>query len=248
MMAALGNQAPMQTGPTTGGPGKGLGGQMNHMVQPDTIRPMALPYQPTVSPGLNLTHDVKPNAGPSDFTPMGIMANDPVSQFGDKPPIPSMPQQPAPQQAPQAAPQQQRPMSPVMQQQMMRQQQPQFNPFQQQMMRQQQMFNPIQQMMMRQQQQPMFNPMQQQSSGLQAAMMQMMARQNQPMMRPQMQQMPQYRSPALGFRPNMTQAQQSLNRVQPSVFKTDLDTARARIAELEAAQQPQQDPYYGGGG
>jgi hypothetical protein len=255
MMAALGNQAPMQTGPTTGGPGKGLGGQMNHMVQPDTIRPMALPYQPTVPPRFDATNniqpvtaDVKPNAGPSDFTPMGIMANDPVSQFGDKPPIPSMPQQPAPQQAPQAAPQQQRPMSPVMQQQMMRQQQPQFNPFQQQMMRQQQMFNPIQQMMMRQQQQQMFNPMQQQSSGLQAAMMQMMGRQNQPMMRPQMQQMPQYRSPALGFRPNMTQAQQSLNRVQPSVFKTDLDTARARIAELEAAQQPQGNSYYDYGG
>jgi hypothetical protein len=265
MMAALGNQAPMQTGSTTGGPGKGLGGQMNHMVQPDTIRPMTLPYQPTVSPGLNLTHDVKPNAGPSDFTPMGIMANDPVSQFGDKPPIPSMPQQPAPQQAPQAALQQQRPMSPVVQQQMMRQQQPQFNPFQQQMMRQQQMFNPIQQQMMRQQQmfnpiqqqmmrqqQPMFNPMQQQTSGLQAALMQMLARQNQPMMRPQMQQMPQYGRSAqmnpLAFRPDMTQAQQSLNRVQPSVYKTDLDAARARIAELEAAQQPQQDPYYGGGG
>ena len=133
----------------------------------------------------------------------------------------------------QQAPQQQRAMSPLVQQ---------------QMMRQQQMFNPIQQMMMRQQQQPMFNPMQQQSSGLQAAMMQMMGRQNQPMMRPQMQQMPQYRSPALGFRPNMTQAQQSLNRVQPSVFKTDLDTARARIAELEAAQQPQGNSYYDYGG
>ena len=107
----------------------------------------------------------------------------------------------------------------------------------------------IQQQMMRQQQQPMFNPMQQQSSGIQAAIMQMMGRQNQPMMRPQMQGMPQYRSPALGYRPDMAQAQQSLNRVQPSVFKTDLDAARARIAELEAAaQQPQQDPYYGGGG
>jgi hypothetical protein len=117
------------------------------------------------------------------------------------------------------------------------------------MMRQQQqpMFNPMQQQMMRQQQ-PMFNPMMQQSSGLQAAMMQMMGRQNQPMMRSQMQQMPQYRSPALGYRPDLTNAQQSLNRVQPSVYKTDLDAARARIAELEASQQPQQDPYYGGGG
>jgi hypothetical protein len=219
MMAALGNQAPMQTGSTTGGPGKGLGGQMNHMVQSA------------------VTADVKPNAGPSSFTPMPTMANDPI--------------QSVPQQAPQAALQQQRPMSPVVQQQMMRQQQPQFNSFQQQMMRQQQMFNPIQQQMMRQQQ-PMFNPMQQQTSGLQAALMQMLARQNQPMMRPQMQQMPQYGRSAqmnpLAFRPDMTQAQQSLNRVQPSVYKTDLDAARARIAELEAAQQPQQDPYYGGGG
>jgi hypothetical protein len=143
------------------------------------------------------------------------------------------------QQAPQQM--QQRTMSPLMQQQMMRQQQPMFNPMQQQMMRQQQ---------------PMFNPMQQQSSGIQAALMQMMARQNQPMMRPQMQQMPQYGRPAqmspLAFRPDLTTAQQSLNRVKPSVYKTDLDTARARIAELEAAQQaaqqPQQDPYYYGGG
>jgi len=193
--AVMDNQAPVQTGPTTGGPGIGLGGQMNHMVQPDTIRPMALPYEPTVPPRFDatnniqpVTHDVKPTAGPSNFTPMPIMANDPVSQFGDKPPITAPPQQ-----------------------------------------------------MMRQQ--PMFNPMQQ-GSGLQAALMQMLSRQNQPMMRPQMRQMPQYRSPALGFRPNMAQAQQSLNRVQPSVFKTDLDAARARIAELEAAQQ--NNNYSGG--
>jgi hypothetical protein len=119
---------------------------------------------------------------------------------------------------------------------------------QQQMMRQQQGFNPMQQMMMRQQQQPMFNPMMQQSSGLQAAMMQMMGRQNQPMMRSQMQGMPQYRNPALGYRPDMSQAQQSLTRVQPSVYKTDLDAARARIAELEAAQQPQGNNYNDVGG
>jgi hypothetical protein len=115
---------------------------------------------------------------------------------------------------------------------MMRQQQPMFNPMQQQMMRQQQ---------------PMFNPMQQQSSGIQAALMQMMARQNQPMMRPQMQQMPQYGRSAqmnpLAFRPDITQAQQSLNRVKPSVYKTDLDTARARIAELEAAQAAAAQQY-----
>jgi hypothetical protein len=35
--------------------------------------------------------------------------------------------------------------------------------------------------------------------------------------------------------------QQNLTRVQPSVYKTDLDAARARIAELEAAQQQTQD-------
>jgi len=106
----------------------------------------------------------------------------------------------------------------------------------------------MQQQMMRQQQQPMFNPMMQQSSGLQAAMMQMMGRQNQPMMRSQMQGMPQYINPALGYRPDMSQAQQSLTRVQPSVYKTDLDAARARIAELEAAQQPQGNNYNDVGG
>lgn len=117
-----------------------------------------------------------------------------------------------------------------------------------QQMQQRPMSPLVQQQMMRQQQQPMFNPMMQQSSGLQAAMMQMMGRQNQPMMRSQMQPMPQYRSPALGYRPDLTNAQQSLNRVQPSVYKTDLDAAMARIAELEAAQQPQSNNYidYGG--
>jgi hypothetical protein len=104
----------------------------------------------------------------------------------------------------------------------------------------------VQQQMMRQQQ-PMFNPMQQQSSGLQAAMMQIMGRQNQPMMRQQMQGMPQFRAQALGYRPDMTQAQQALNRVQPSVYRTDLDAARARIAELEGSQQPQSYDYSSGG-
>jgi hypothetical protein len=123
-----------------------------------------------------------------------------------------------------------------------------FNSQQAPQQMQQRAISPLVQQQMMRQQQPMFNPMQQQSSGIQAALMQMMARQNQPMMRPQMQQMPQYRAQALGYRPDLATAQQSLNRVQPSVYKTDLDTARARIAELEAAQQPQQDPYYSGGG
>ena len=79
-LGAMSSAAPSSGGGKSSGAGQGgysaapaFGGQMNHMVQPDTIRPMALPYQPTVSPGLNLTHDVKPNAGPSDFTQMGIM-------------------------------------------------------------------------------------------------------------------------------------------------------------------------------
>jgi hypothetical protein len=116
-----------------------------------------------------------------------------------------------------------------------------FNSQQAPQQMQQRTMSPLMQQQMMRQQQPMFNPMQQQSSGIQAALMQMMARQNQPMMRPQMQQMPQYGRPAqmspLAFRPDLATAQQSLNRVQPSVYKTDLDTARARIAELEAAQQ-----------
>jgi hypothetical protein len=176
-------------------------------------------------------------ASPAGMSGMGGM---PMSAgFGGGVMTPAAFPQQAPQQAPQPVPQQmqQRAMSPLMQQ---------------QMMRQQQMFNPIQQMMMRQQQQPRFNPMQQQSSGLQAAMMQMMGRQNQPVMRTQM---PQYGRSAqmnpLAFRPDITQAQESLNRVQPSVYKTDLDTARARIAELEAAQAAaaaQQNSYGGDAG
>lgn len=73
--------------------------------------------------------------------------------------------------------------------------------------------------------------------GLPAALMQMQGQLNQPMMRPQM---PIYRNPALAYRPNMAPAREALNRVQPSVYKTDLDAARARIAELEAAEQARQ--------
>lgn len=73
--------------------------------------------------------------------------------------------------------------------------------------------------------------------GLPAALMQMQGRLNQPIMRGPM---PTYRSPALDYRPNMAPAREAINRVQPSVYKTDLDNARARIAELEAQQQQQQ--------
>jgi hypothetical protein len=105
--------------------------------------------------------------------------------------------------------------------------------------------------MMRQQQQQQFRP-QQQMGGLQQLLNQMMNR-FQPQQRQQRAPMgmPQFRSQALQYRPNMTQAQQSLSRVKPSVQKQEQDANIARIAELEAqlaAQQPQQDPYYGGGG
>ena len=107
---------------------------------------------------------------------------------------------------------------------------PQMSPFVQQMMMQRQM--------------PQFNPFQQQMMGLPAALMQIQGQLNQPMMRAPM---PQYGRPTqmnpLVFRPDMTQAQQSLNRVKPSVYKTDLDTARARIAELEAAQAAAAQQY-----
>ena len=81
--------------------------------------------------------------------------------------------------------------------------------------------------------------------GLPAALMQMQGRLNQPMMRGPM---PTYRNPALNYRPNMAPAMEALNRVRPSVYKTELDNARARIAELEAAQRPSGDGGYSGGG
>jgi hypothetical protein len=109
----------------------------------------------------------------------------------------------------------------------------------------QQQISPFVQQMMMQRQMPQFNPFQQQMRGLPAALMQMQGRLNQPMMRGPM---PQYQNPALGFRPNMQQVQQNLNRVQPSVYKTDLDNARARIAELEGQLRPVGGDGGGGGG
>ena len=41
----------------------------------------------------------------------------------------------------------------------------------------------------------------------------------------------------LAYRPDMTQAREALERVKPSVYKTDLANAQARIAELEAQQE-----------
>lgn len=57
-------------------------------------------------------------------------------------------------------------------------------------------------------------------------------------------QMPRYQSPALAYRPDMQQVQQNLGRVKPSVYKTDLDAARQRIADLEAQLQPQNNDNY----
>lgn len=99
-----------------------------------------------------------------------------------------------------------------------------------------------------------------QQAGLQALMANMMAQY--PGMRGQMampaqgfvpQQAapmpaPRFSAPALNYRPNIQAVQQNLSRVKPSVYKTDLDNARARIAELEAQMQPQDTGYnYSGG-
>jgi hypothetical protein len=95
-------------------------------------------------------------------------------------------------------------------------------------------------------------PQQMAPQGLQGLMSQMMSRYQSPY---QMQQrapmpmnMPQYRNAALSYRPDMANAQQALTRVKPSVYKTDLDTARLR-EELDVAQQPAFDynAYYVGG-
>ena len=87
---------------------------------------------------------------------------------------------------------------------------------------------------------PMAPPNVLQRAGLQALMANMMAQyQNVPgalamTQRPQMQA-PRFSAPALAYRPNIQAVQQNLSRVKPSVYKTDLDNARARIAELEQA-------------
>lgn len=113
---------------------------------------------------------------------------------------------------------------------------------------------------------PSFTPMQQapmnpaqqvQQAGLQALMANMMAQyQNVPgalamtQQRPQMPA-PRFSAPALSYRPDIQSVQQNLSRVKPSVYKTDLDNARARIAELEAAEQARNAAsdtgYYSGG-
>jgi hypothetical protein len=76
--------------------------------------------------------------------------------------------------------------------------------------------SPLVQQMMMQRQMSQFNPYQQQNMGLPGLLMQMQGQVNQPMMR---NQTPVYQNPALGFRPNMQNAQDSLRMVAPSIYK-----------------------------
>ncbi len=92
-------------------------------------------------------------------------------------------------------------------------------------------------------------------SGLQAAMMQIMQQYNRPMMRPQMQQgLTPYNSPALSYKPNMSNVTANLNRVVPSVAEQQrlqgIEDARiaAEKAAYDAANPPLSGPYYDGAG
>jgi hypothetical protein len=109
-----------------------------------------------------------------------------------------------------------------------------------------QQLSPFAQQMMQRSMAP--NPMVQEAMGLQAALAQMGAQFNQPMMRSQF--MPTYQNPALSYRPDLTSVQQNLSRVVPSVAEQQRLQAieDARIAAEQAAQQPQDNNYYGGGG
>ena len=88
--------------------------------------------------------------------------------------------------------------------------------------------------------------------GLQGLMSQMMSRYQSP---GQMQQrapmpmnMPQYRNAALSYRPDTAGAQQNLSRVAKSVVLQQKEAAEAEAArlraELDAAQQAQNNSYY----
>jgi len=108
---------------------------------------------------------------------------------------------------------------------------PQMSPFAQQMMQRSMAPQPI--------------------MGLPAALMQMQGQLNRPAMRGPMPQYGTQGNP-LAYRPNMAPAMEALNRVRPSVYKTELDNARARIAQYEAEEQARQQASYdygwGGGG
>jgi hypothetical protein len=79
---------------------------------------------------------------------------------------------------------------------------------------------------------------QQPVQGLQGLMSQMMARYQNPYQMQMRAPMPQYRNPALNYRPDMTMAQQSLSRVSPSVAEQQRVQAieDARIAAEEATR------------
>jgi len=100
---------------------------------------------------------------------------------------------------------------------------PQMSPFAQQMMQRSMAPQPI--------------------MGLPAALMQMQGQLNRPAMRGPMPQYGTQGNP-LAYRPNMAPAMEALNRVRPSVYKTELDAARERLAQYEAAEQARQQASY----
>ena len=83
--------------------------------------------------------------------------------------------------------------------------------------------------------------------GLQGLMAQMMSRYQNPYQTMQRAPMPQYRSPALDYRPDMTNAQQNLSRVAPSVAEQQRLQA-IEDARIAAEQPPQDNNYYDYGG
>jgi hypothetical protein len=86
--------------------------------------------------------------------------------------------------------------------------------------------------------------------GLQGLMSQMMSRYQSPFQTMQRAPMPQYRSSALDYRPDMTNAQQNLSRVAKSVVLQQKEAAEAELAAMKEAQAAaqQDNSYYSGGG
>jgi len=86
--------------------------------------------------------------------------------------------------------------------------------------------------------------------GLQGLMSQMMSRYQSPYQTMQRAPMPQYRSSALDYRPDMTNAQQNLSRVAKSVVLQQKEAAEAELAAMKEAQAAaqQDNSYYSGGG
>jgi hypothetical protein len=127
-------------------------------------------------------------------------------------------------------------------QQQMQQQMQQYNPYQQ--------ANPYQPQVQQQQyQNPYQSQLQSGNANVRNAFGELMNSYANPR-RPSAQP-PQQRYNPLAYRPNMTQANAALNRVKPSVYKSDLDAAKAKLAEYEAADAARQSEArnsYGGGG